>query len=242
MYRSLVGVFLVACSSPSSPADAPPPACAPFDITVQPVSWIGKPIWTGSEYLVLTQRSPGVIQRIGADGTVGSTFSIGADVPDTSWPLAWSGSELGVAYSEASSNGYALKLARYSVDGTQIATSTVADGLAGMLVDRNLRWAGDRYVLAWFSAGNQQQRTLHIEDVSADGVPGTHAMGAVTEDTVFALASSSTTHMAIVVNRLGGVFGHYVTVDRPPARCRNMTSRSAWVARPSLFETMTSSH
>ena len=53
-----------------------------------------------------------------------------------------------------------------------------------------------------------------VEDVFADGLVGTHAMASVTEDEVFALASSPTTHMAIVTDHLGGVFGHYVTVDR----------------------------
>ena len=215
MYRSaLVGVFLVACSSPSNSVDAPPVdaaplACAPFDITVQPVKWLDKPIWTGSEYLVLTQRSPGVMQRIGADGTIGPTFSIGTDVPDIAWPIAWTGSELGVVYSEASSNGYALKLAHYSHDGTQLGTSTIADGFSSTVVNSNLRWAGDRYVVAWMSAG-----MLNIEDVFPNGVLATHAMGVVTEDRVYALASSPTTDMAVVTNQLGGVRGSYVTVDR----------------------------
>jgi hypothetical protein len=221
MYRSaLVGVVLVACSSPSNPVagdggtDAAPPACAPFDITVPGVSWLGHPIWTGSEYLVLTQGNPGgVIQRVNADGTLGSTMNLGIDVLiDTSWPIAWTGSELGVVYSVPASNGNDLKLARYSLDGTQISTSTVAEGVPNLLDSRSLIWAGDRYVLAWVAMGNPDIAT--IEEVSADGVVGTTNSVSDRGDVIFALASTPETHLAIVASYQGGHYPTYVTIDR----------------------------
>jgi hypothetical protein len=191
----------------------PPPACAPVDITVQPVQHLGRPIWTGSEYLLLTQSRPGVIQRIAADGTLGSTIALGVDVVETSWPIAWSGSELGVIHSVSSPSGVALKLARYSLDGTQLGDTIVADGVPDLLDTRTLVWAGDRYLLGWGAMGSTP--TVTIEEISVDGVAATPHTVSSHGDAVFALASTGSTDLAVIgTYGPSSDLGSYVVVDR----------------------------
>jgi hypothetical protein len=227
MYRSaLVGVFLVACSSPSDPVagdaaadaaiDAPPPACVPFDIMVPSVTSLGRPIWTGSEYLVLVQSRPGVMQRIGADGSIGPTFMLGGDVIGDLLvrgdPIAWTGSELGVVFSLATGSSNSFTLARFAADGTSRGSSTVATGVPNILGAQTLRWADDRYLLGWITMSDATP-VATMEEVSADGVAGGVSTVSGYGNNLVGLATNAATYLAAISPYNGGTLT-FVAIDR----------------------------
>ncbi|HSN28523.1 MAG TPA: hypothetical protein VLT45_19695 [Kofleriaceae bacterium] len=210
---------------------AAPPPCRAFDITV-PVSSPSPVFWTGSEYLLLSQAQPGVIERISSDGTPGPTFPLGVDVgPFT--PLAWTGSELGVL--SASSGG--LVLSRFAADGTARGTSTVATGVDN--VARGLVWAGDRYLAGW----NVPTQSVAIEEIDADGTPaathlfrsGSPDVGGVSFNTIDAIAATSTTFLVEVSYNAGTPA--YVTIDRASGALAHYNPRTSFAPTEVLART-----
>ena len=133
--------------------------------TFQVVSIPRGPVWTGNEYLMLTSWRPGVIQRIGGDGSLGPTIQLAEDVIPAGSSIAWSGDTIAVlAGGEATRD-----LVRYKLDGTRLGATNIR--MTDPAYDSaSVVWAGDRYVVAWM---NEAAAMAQVQEVSADGVLGT---------------------------------------------------------------------
>jgi hypothetical protein len=155
-----------------------------------------------------------VIQRIGADGTLGPTFMVGGDLFPTD-SIAWTGSELGVLYAMDDGSGnttVAFVLARFSATGAPLGTSTIAMGVQTSLDYRTLRWAGDRYLAGWVGMTSTTP-TATLEEVSADGVVGATYSIPGYGDAIESLATNATTHMATIGGYASGPYT-LVAIDR----------------------------
>lgn len=240
LFRSRAAAVLVmaACSPSSKPpvtndaagdsgVDAgPPPPCSPFTVMLPIVSFTEAPVWTGSDYLVLSQQQPGVLQRIGNDGTLGATIQVGENMALTGTSVAWTGSTIGIVAKGATTRD----LVRLKLDGSALGTTTIAP-FSNLYDSMHIAWAGDRFVIAWMDMDAQ---TAYLEEFSADGVPGTaYSVRSASPDSaslifniVEAIATNASSYVMqlgnygsatavwIVIDRATGSMSHVVAPDK----------------------------
>jgi hypothetical protein len=146
-------------------------ACAPFDEAVMtPTNGIvtSALAWVGDRYAMVMQDTTdlGVIE-VGSDGTLGAFHGIttlvsGAYTLNGEGTLAWSGSELAMAWSTEPG---AVDLGRFDSTMTPIGTPTslATNGSAAIVA-----WSTDRFAVAWCTGG----ASYNIGEVGSDGSLG----------------------------------------------------------------------
>jgi hypothetical protein len=126
-------------------------AATPVTATAQ-ASWGPHAVWTGSELVIAyIDESTGVfVQRFDDAGTpIGGRATVIDNVAgaDHAW-LAWTGSELGVTWSDLRSGAPQVYFARLDAMGTPLAPDhQISHGIGARRPV--LVWTGDSYAIAW---------------------------------------------------------------------------------------------